>query len=247
MRINIVTLFPEMFLAVTESGITGRAVREHLLEVGLVNPRDFATDSHRSVDDRPYGGGPGMVMMTEPLGTAIRQAKETAPAGSRVIYLSPQGRRLDQPGLEELARCNGLVLVCGRYEGVDERILESEIDEEWSIGDYVLSGGELGAMVMIDGIARLQPGALGHEDSAALDSFSEGLLDYPHYTRPEEWQGRTVPPVLLSGDHAAIARWRQKQALGRTWLRRPDLLEILSLDEGQKKLLQEFIEEHETS
>lgn len=247
MKISVVSLFPEMFRAVTEYGITGRAVREGILDISLVNPRDLATDRHRNVDDRPYGGGPGMVMMVEPLRSAIEQARSQIPSPGRVIYLSPQGRRLDQAGLAELAGCSGLVMICGRYEGVDERVLQAEVDEEWSIGDYVLSGGELGAMVLIDGITRLLPGALGHQDSAALDSFSDGLLDYPHYTRPESWNGCDVPEVLLSGDHAAISRWRRKQALGRTWLRRPELLDPLGLDEEGKKLLQEFIQEHETS
>lgn len=245
MHIDVVTLFPEMLDAITAAGITGRAVDRGLLEVRHWNPRDYATDRHRTVDDRPYGGGPGMVMMVEPLRTAICKAREQAPAGSPVIHLSPQGRVLDQAGLRELADLPGLILVAGRYEGVDERLIEMEIDQEWSIGDYVLSGGELAAMVLIDGVTRLLPDALGHEDSADQDSFSDGLLDYPHYTRPETVEGRQVPDVLRSGDHQAIHRWRQKQALGRTWLRRPDLLESLALDEKQRRLLDEFIHEHE--
>lgn len=247
MQISIVSLFPEMFRAVTEHGITGRAVRQGTVRLQCVNPRDYATDTHRTVDDRPYGGGPGMVMQVEPLRTAIRAARAACPAGSRTAYLSPQGRPLDQRGLRELAQRDGLVLVCGRYEGVDERLLASEVEEEWSIGDYVLSGGELAAMVLVDGLTRLLPGVLGHADSAELDSFSDGLLDYPHFTRPEDIDGQRVPEVLLSGDHAAIARWRQKQSLGRTWLRRPDLLGRLVLTEEQKKLLEEFISERETT
>jgi tRNA (guanine37-N1)-methyltransferase len=185
-----------------------------------------------------------MVMMVEPLRAAIREARAQAPEGARVIHLSPQGRTLDQAGLHELSELPGLVLVASRYEGVDERLIAAEIDEEWSIGDYVLSGGELAAMVLIDGVTRLLPGALGHEDSAGQDSFSDGLLDYPHYTRPEQVDGESVPAILTSGDHQAIHRWRQKQALGRTWLRRPDLLEGLELDEVQQQLLDEFIHEH---
>ena len=245
MQIEVVTLFPEMFQAITEYGISSRALKNELLQLGFQNPRDYATDRHRTVDDRPYGGGPGMVMMVPPLREAIRSAREKAGSASRVIYLSPQGRKLDQAGLVELSNATGLVMVCGRYEGVDERLIRNEVDEEWSIGDYVLSGGELAAMVLIDGLIRLLPGALGHKDSAELDSFSEGLLDYPHYTRPETVEGEGVPEVLLSGDHAAIERWRQKQALGRTWLRRPELLDELELDQQQQSLLAEFIREHE--
>lgn len=244
MHIGVVTLFPEMLKAVSEVGITGRAVEQSIVSVHSYNPRDFSTDKHRTVDDRPYGGGPGMVMMVEPLRAAICEARAQAPDGARVIHLSPQGRTLDQAGLHELANLPGLVMVASRYEGVDERLIAAEIDEEWSIGDYVLSGGELAAMVLIDGLTRLLPGALGHEDSAVQDSFSDGLLDYPHYTRPEQVGGESVPEVLTSGDHQAIHRWRQKQALGRTWLRRPDLLEGLILDETQQQLLDEFIHEH---
>lgn len=244
MRIDVVTLFPEMFRILTDYGITGRAARQAVLELVTWNPRDYTRDRHRTVDDRPYGGGPGMVMMAGPLRDAIRDARSAAPA-SRVIYLSPQGRRLDQAGLVELAARPGLILVCGRYEGVDERLLAAEVDEEWSIGDYVLSGGELPAMVMIDGVTRLLPGALGHEQSAELDSFASGLLDYPQFTRPEEFEGEAVPDVLRSGDHRAIARWREKQALGRTWLRRPELLAGMQLTTEQEELLAEFIREHE--
>ncbi|VAX09977.1 tRNA (guanine(37)-N(1))-methyltransferase [hydrothermal vent metagenome] len=245
MNIEIVTLFPEMFRAITEYGISSRALKNALLQLGFQNPRDYATDRHRTVDDRPYGGGPGMVMQVPPLREAIKVAREKAGSGSRVIYLTPQGRKLDQAGLLDLSTREGIVMLCGRYEGVDERLIANEVDEEWSIGDYVLSGGELAAMVLIDGLIRLLPGALGHEDSAELDSFSDGLLDYPHYTRPETVDGEAVPEVLLSGDHAAIARWREKQALGRTWLRRPDLLEQQTLDPQQQNLLAEFVREHE--
>jgi len=246
MRFDVVTLFAPMFAPLAEQGITGRAVARGLLELACWNPRDYTRDRHRTVDDRPYGGGPGMVMLYEPLREAIRAARAAAAPATPVAYLSPQGRRLDQAGLAELAGRPGTILVCGRYEGVDERAVRAEVDEEWSIGDYVLSGGELAAMVIIDGVTRLLPGALGHEDSADQDSFVQGLLDYPHYTRPEEVAGMAVPPVLLSGDHAAIARWRLKQALGRTWLRRPDLLEGRALDAEQQGLLEEFIREHET-
>ena len=246
MRIEVVTLFPGMFRAITEYGISSRALKNDLLTLGFHNPRDYTRDRHRTVDDRPYGGGPGMVMMAPPLQAALGAARQAAGEGSRVIHLSPQGRRLDQAGLRELAGRSALIMLCGRYEGVDERLIRREVDEEWSLGDYVLSGGELAAMVIIDGLIRLLPGALGHEDSAEQDSFSAGLLDYPHYTRPEVVDGEPVPGVLLSGDHAAIARWRRKQALGRTWLRRPDLLRKLELDREQQDLLAEFIREHET-
>lgn len=242
-RIDVVTLFPELVRAVVGSGVTGRAADAGLLELVTWNPRDFAPDRHRTVDDRPYGGGPGMVMMYAPLRDAIRAARDAAPQGARVAYLSPQGRRLDQAGVEELASRTGLILVAGRYEGIDERLVETEIDEEWSLGDFVLSGGELAAMAIVDAVTRLIPGALGDADSAEQDSFVDGLLDCPHYTRPEVADGRTVPAVLLSGDHAAIARWRRKQALGRTWRRRPDLFERVALDEEQRRLLEEYIAE----
>lgn len=243
MNIAVVTLFPEMFGVLRGGGITGRALDSGLLRLETLNPRDYTLDPHRTVDDRPYGGGPGMVMMVEPLRDAIRAARKCAPTG-RVVYLSPQGRRLDQAGVGEFAAQPGLVLVCGRYEGVDERLLATEIDEEWSVGDYVLSGGELAAMVMIDALTRLLPGALGHQDSAAEDSFSAGLLDCPHYTRPDVVDGLAVPEVLMSGNHEAIRRWRLKQALGRTWLRRADLLDTVHLDEEQRELLDEFVSEH---
>jgi len=245
MRFDVVTLFPPMFEAVSDYGITGRALERGIAEVGLWNPRDYTHDRHRTVDDRPYGGGPGMLMKVQPLRDAIHDARNAHPGNSHVVYLSPQGRPLDQQGVQELARHEHLVLIAGRYEGVDERLIETEVDEEWSIGDYVLSGGELAAMVVIDAVTRLLPGALGHEDSAQQDSFSDGLLDCPHYTRPEQFENMPVPGVLMSGDHAAIARWRRKQALGRTWLRRPELLERIELDEQAQQLLQEFIQEYE--
>lgn len=244
MRIDVVTLFPEMVRTVAEYGVTGRAVQRGLLRIETWNPRDYTHDRHRTVDDRPYGGGPGMVMRYEPLRDVIRAVRREVP-GHCVAYLSPQGRRLDQTRLRTLATMPGFVLVAGRYEGIDERLLVSEIDEEWSIGDYVLSGGELGAMVVIDAVARLQPGALGDEDSAEQDSFSTGLLDCPHYTRPESIDGMTVPAVLLGGNHADIERWRLKQALGRTWRRRPDLLEWVELSQQQRALLEEFIQEQD--
>lgn len=244
MRLDVVTLFPELVGAVAAHGIPGRAAERGLLELVTWNPRDFATDKHRTVDDRPYGGGPGMVMKVEPLRAAIRSARNAHEAPARVVYLSPQGRVLDQAAVRRFAEQPRLVLVCGRYEGIDERLIETEIDEEWSIGDYVLSGGELPAMVLIDAVARLLPGALGHEDSAAQDSFSDGLLDCPHYTRPERIEGRGVPEVLLSGNHAAIERWRRKQSLGRTWLKRPDLLAGYTLDAASEALLNEYIQEY---
>lgn len=246
MRIDVVTLFPEMVDTLLGFGVTGRAVKRGLLQVQRWNPRDYTTDRHRTVDDRPFGGGPGMVMKVEPLRAAIHAARDAAGGTSRVIYLSPQGRRLDQQAVQRLKGCDALMLVAGRYEGVDERVIEAEVDEELSIGDYVVSGGELPALVLIDALARLIPGALNDADSAAEDSFMNGLLDYPHYTRPESLDDRQVPEVLLSGDHAAIRRWRRKQALGRTWLRRPDLLERLELQADDKALLDEFIREHES-
>ncbi|MBW2939541.1 tRNA (guanosine(37)-N1)-methyltransferase TrmD [Zhongshania aquimaris] len=243
MDISVVSLFPEMFAAVSDYGVTGRAVQKGLLNISCCNPRDYTTDRHQTVDDRPYGGGPGMVMMTAPLEQAIHAAKAKVALGATVIYLSPQGRQLDQQGLLELAQRPSLVLLAGRYEGVDERLIEAEVDEEWSIGDYVLSGGELAAMVMIDGLSRLLPGVLGHHLSAEQDSFADGLLDCPHYTRPEHYRDRAVPDVLLSGNHEAIRRWRLKQSLGRTWLRRRDLLQKVELSSEQNTLLAEFIRE----
>ncbi|MGH8415169.1 MAG: tRNA (guanosine(37)-N1)-methyltransferase TrmD [Gammaproteobacteria bacterium] len=243
MRVEVVTLFPEMVDALLQFGVTGRAAQRGLLKVKSWNPRDYTTDKHRTVDDRPFGGGPGMVMKVEPLRAAIHAAREAAGQKAPVMYLSPQGKRFDQQDARRLAAMDALVLVAGRYEGVDERVIETEVDEELSIGDYVLSGGELPALVVIDALARLLPGALGDEDSAAQDSFMNGLLDYPHYTRPEDIDGKRVPEVLMSGDHAAIRRWRRKQALGRSWLRRPELLEKLELSAGERELLNEFIRE----
>lgn len=247
MRIDVLTLFPAMFEALTDYGVSGRAVERQLLQLKFWNPRDFATDRHRTVDDRPYGGGPGMVMQYQPLHDALASARGDSSTAARVIYLSPQGRRLDQGYASELARSERLILIAGRYEGIDERFLQQHVDEEISIGDYVLSGGELPAMVLIDALTRLLPGALGHEDSAQQDSFSAGLLDHPHFTRPEVIGEQAVPAVLLSGDHAAIERWRLKQALGRTWLRRPELLTSMDLTLEQEKLLQEFIEEYDSA
>lgn len=245
MRIDVISLFPHMFDALTQDGITGRAIERDLLQLAVTNPRDFTTDRHQTVDDRPYGGGPGMVMMLPPLRDAINATREIQKnldnGESKVIYMSPQGRRLDQRLATELSQVPNLILVAGRYEGIDERLIESQIDEEISIGDYVLSGGELAAMVVIDAVTRLLPDALGHADSALQDSFVDGLLDYPHYTRPQEVDEMAVPAVLRSGNHQLIARWRQQQALGRTWLRRPDLLEDVELSKEQQQLLDAFI------
>ncbi len=244
MRIDVVTLFPEMIRERSGYGIQGRAIAQGVLELETWNPRDFTTDRHRNVDDRPYGGGPGMVMQVQPLRAAIRAARAAGPAAT-VIYLSPQGVRFDQARARELARRERLILVAGRYEGIDERLIELEVDEELSVGDYVLSGGELPALLVMDALTRLLPGALGAADSAQQDSFMDGLLDYPHYTRPEQVDDRRVPEVLLGGNHAAIRRWRHKQALGRTWLRRPDLLKAVRLNDEQQRLLDEFINEYE--
>jgi tRNA (guanine37-N1)-methyltransferase len=241
MQIGVITLFPEMLTAITDHGVTGRAVKQELLTIQSWNPRDYTEDKHRTVDDRPYGGGPGMVMKIEPLRRAISAAKATLGESASVIYLSPQGRQLNQAGVEELAGRDKLIFIAGRYEGIDERLIETDIDEEWSIGDYVLSGGELAAMVMIDTVVRQLPGVLGHEQSASEDSFATGLLDCPHYTRPEDFEGRPVPPVLLSGDHEAIRRWRLQQSLGRTWLRRRDLIESRALSAEEQELLTGFI------
>ncbi|EGT3627327.1 tRNA (guanosine(37)-N1)-methyltransferase TrmD [Shewanella sp. NKUCC05_KAH] len=242
MWLGVITLFPEMFRAVTDFGVTGRAVKNGLLELHMWNPRDFTHDRHNTVDDRPYGGGPGMLMMVQPLRDAIHAAKAAAGEGAKVIYLSPQGRKLDQQGVTELAQSSRLILVCGRYEGIDERIIQTEVDEEWSIGDYVLSGGELPAMTLIDSVSRLVPGVLGKQASAEQDSFSDGLLDCPHYTRPESLDGLDVPAVLLSGNHEQIRLWRLQQSLGRTLLRRPELLQNLALTDEQTTLLAQFVE-----
>lgn len=246
MWFGIVSLFPEMF-KILELGITGRAIKEKLLTIECWNPRDFATDKHKSVDDKPYGGGPGMVMMAGPLSAAIHAAKDKArtlanqqTSKPKVIYLSPQGKPFDQAAASEFATKESLILVAGRYEGIDGRIIDHEIDEEWSIGDFILSGGELAAMVMIDAITRLLPGAVGDESSVALDSLTTGLLKYPQYTRPEDHAGLLVPPVLLSGNHKHINEWRLKQSLGQTWLKRPDLLAKKELTSEEIKLLNQF-------
>ena len=250
MKVALVTLFPEMFAALTEYGISGRAIKQGLLDVALFNPRSYTSDRHQTVDHRPYGGGPGMVMMIDPLREAIADAKDwiasnsesaTESTAATVVYLSPQGRVLDQQGVKTLVAHQNLILVTGRYEGIDERLIQLEVDEEWSIGDYVLSGGELPAMVMLDTMIRQLPGALGHEDSADQDSFAEGLLDCPHYTRPEQYEDLMVPEVLLSGNHEKIRQWRLEQSLQRTWQRRPDLLKSLKLSEEQQTILDTLV------
>jgi len=245
MRVDVVTLFPEMVETLLHFGVTGRAAERGLLEVATWNPRDDANDRHRTVDDRPYGGGPGMVMKVQPLRNTLRRARLAVRPAGKTLYLTPQGRPLTQDDARQLAGEPRLILLAGRYEGIDERLIEAEVDEEWSIGDYVLSGGELAALVIIDVVARLLPGALNDHESAEQDSFMEGFLDCPHYTRPEQIDGRCVPPVLLSGDHAAIARWRRRESLGRTWLRRPELLAQRQLAADDQLLLIEFIEEHQ--
>jgi tRNA (guanine37-N1)-methyltransferase len=243
MHIALVSLFPEMFAAVSEHGVVGRAIRQGQVSLSHCNPRDYTVDTHRTVDDRPYGGGPGMLMKIDPLQQAIVAAREAAGTQARVIYLSPQGQPFHHGKALELAELEGLVLVAGRYEGVDERLIEAEVDEELSIGDYVLSGGELAAMVVIDAVTRQLPGVLGHESSAVEDSFVDGLLDCPHYTRPEVYEGKGVPEVLLSGNHEAIRRWRLKQALGRTYERRPELLQDRLMRAEEETLLAEYIRE----
>ncbi|TLU66901.1 tRNA (guanosine(37)-N1)-methyltransferase TrmD [Thalassotalea litorea] len=245
-RLEVISLFPEMFHAITEFGVTGRAIRNGLIEFHTRNPRDFAHDKHSTVDDRPYGGGPGMLMMVQPLRDAIHAAREAAGGEAHVIYMSPQGRKLDQAGVRELSQYKNIVLIAGRYEGIDERLIESEIDEEWSIGDYVLSGGEIPAMTVIDALARFVPGVLGHNQSAEQDSFSDGLLDCPHYTRPEVLDDKSVPKVLLSGDHERIRKWRLEQSLERTWTRRPELLTDLALTDEQEKMLRDIKAKHQS-
>jgi tRNA (guanine37-N1)-methyltransferase len=247
MRIEVISIFPEMFAAVSGFGITSRAVKQGLLQLHCHQLRDFTDDRHQTVDDRPFGGGPGMVMKIKPLEGALAAAKAAAGDAAKVIYLSPQGRRLDQAAVRELANEDALILIAGRYEGIDERFIEAHVDEEWSIGDYVLSGGELPAMVLIDAVTRLLPGALGHADSAEEDSFSDGLLDCPHYTRPEVYADKRVPEVLLNGNHEHIRRWRLQQSLGRTWERRADLLDSRSLSGEEKKLLEEYIRQRDDS
>jgi len=253
LRVGVISLFPQMFQALREGGITARALQRELVSVQCWDPRDYTLDRHRRVDDRPYGGGPGMVMQIEPLLAAVAAARSVLLARDDVdsdavhtVYLTPQGRRFDQGTAQRLAAKERLLLVCGRYEGIDERFIETCVDEEVSVGDFVVSGGELPAMLVIDALTRLLPQALGCESSAAQDSFSEDLLDFPHYTRPEEFADRPVPAVLLSGDHEAIRRWRLKQSLGRTQLRRPDLLHKQVLDSEQKELLDEFLRERKT-
>ncbi len=243
MHISVVSLFPEMVSTIAEYGVVGRARQRELVVFRTENPRDFADDVHRTVDDRPYGGGPGMVMKFEPLAKAVTAARAASPEGSPVVCLSPQGRVFDQAEAQRLAALPGMVLLAGRYEGIDERLIEAHVDAELSLGDFVLSGGEIAAMAVVDAVVRLLPGVLGDDESAAQDSFMEGLLDCPHYTRPELVDGRSVPEVLLSGDHARIARWRLKQSLGRSYLRRPDLLDKLELNDEQRELLDEFLKE----
>ncbi|NQZ29827.1 MAG: tRNA (guanosine(37)-N1)-methyltransferase TrmD [Oceanospirillaceae bacterium] len=247
MWFGVISLFPEMFEAISRFGVTGRAVKNGLIHISCLNPRDFTSDKHRTVDDRPFGGGPGMLMKVQPLKDAIHSAKQLCPGEAKVIYLSPQGRKLDHQLVVELRSYQNIILVAGRYEGIDERLIESDIDMEISLGDFVLSGGELPTMTVIDAVSRLVPGVLGHVDSALEDSFAEGLLDCPHYTRPEIFDDRKVPEVLLCGDHAKIKRWRLKQQLGRTFERRPDLLEALDLNKQQQQLLEEYICETEKS
>ena len=242
MRIDVITLFPEMVSAIQEYGVVGRALRSQQVELGLINPRDFSQDTNQRIDDRPYGGGPGMVMQYEPVARALDSVvmPEVKPT---VIYLSPQGKQLDQAAIRDLSLKQHLVVLCGRYEGIDERLIEARVDEEWSLGDYVISGGELAAMVLIDAMLRTMPGVLGDKQSAEQDSFEQGLLDCPHYTRPEDIAGQSVPEVLVSGDHEKIAAWRLKQMLGRTYVRRPDMIEKLALTEYQQQLLDEFLAE----
>ena len=252
MNITLVSLFPELIHQAASFGVLGRAIKQQQLTLSCFNPRDYAEDKHRTVDDRPYGGGPGMLMKVEPLYKAIMAAKESSSSNAKVVYMSPQGQRLNQQLLvNEAAAANDLILIAGRYEGIDERIIESLVDEEWSIGDYVISGGEFAALVVVDAVTRLIPGVLGDDDSALQDSFMQGLLDYPHFTRPEKVNNQSVPEILLSGNHKAIKRWRLKQALGRTWSRRPDLIDAIkedasNWDEEKENLLAEYITEFGT-
>ncbi|NOR71142.1 MAG: tRNA (guanosine(37)-N1)-methyltransferase TrmD [Methylomarinum sp.] len=247
MHFDIVTLFPEMILGGAGYGVTGTAIERGVVGLSVWNPRDYTLDKHRTVDDRPYGGGPGMVMKCQPLCDAVNAAKQNKNTESKVVYLSPQGKQITQDLLIEASQLSQLILVAGRYEGIDERFINTVCDEEWSLGDYVISGGELAALVVIDAITRLVPGVLGDENSAKQDSYMDGLLDYPHYTRPEQDELGAVPNVLLSGNHKAISRWRMKQALGRTSLRRPDLLEVKKLSAEQDALLEEFRNEVQES
>lgn len=238
-QFSAITLFPEMFSSVTEYGVVGRAVKAGLIKISCINPRNFTEDRHRTVDDRPYGGGPGMLMKVEPLERSILSIKEKH-EDAKVIYLSPQGRTLNHQLVKELTKESHLVLLSGRYEGVDQRLIDQQVDIEISIGDFVLSGGELAAMTVIDSVTRMLPSALGHNDSAEEDSFEDGLLDHPHYTRPELYNDVNVPSILLGGDHQAIKTWRLKQRLGNTWLKRPDLLEKKNLSDSEQKLLEDF-------
>ena len=241
MRFDVVTLFPEMILGGSSYGVTGKAIEQNVVGLSVWNPRDYTHDKHRTVDDRPYGGGPGMLMKYQSLCDAVNEAKRNFVCkDTRVIYLSPQGKQITQGLLIEASEASQLILVAGRYEGVDERFINSVCDEEWSLGDYVISGGELAALVVIDAVTRLIPGVLGDADSAKQDSYMDGLLDCPHYTRPEQGELGDVPGVLLSGNHQAINRWRMKQAIGRTAIRRPDLLQIKELNTEQEALLEEF-------
>ncbi|MDA0680950.1 MAG: tRNA (guanosine(37)-N1)-methyltransferase TrmD [Proteobacteria bacterium] len=245
MHMQVVTIFPDMVNTVVEYGVVGRAVERGILTLQYQDPRRYTTDVHRTVDDRPYGGGPGMVMKYEPAAAAIRAARASMPPGSPVVCLSPQGAVFDQAVAKRYAELPGIIFLSGRYEGIDERLIESEVDDELSLGDFVLSGGEIAAMAVIDAVVRLLPGVLGDESSAAQDSFMSGLLDCPHFTRPEEVEGKRVPDILLSGDHAKIERWRCRQALGRSYLRRPDLVRKLNLNVEQKQLLDEFLREND--
>jgi tRNA (guanine37-N1)-methyltransferase len=246
MEISIISLFPEMIRDASAYGVAGRALERGLASMECTTPRDFTTDAYQTVDDRPYGGGPGMVLKVEPMVAAIATAREKLPAGSRVVFLSPQGRVFDQNIAREMAALPGLVLVAGRYEGFDERLIEACADDELSLGDYVISGGEMAALVVMDAVLRLLPGVLGDAASAEQDSFMDGLLDYPHYTRPEIAAGLQVPQVLLEGNHELIRQWRLKEALGRTWSRRPDLLEQRQLTDEEDRLLKEYIAAHES-
>lgn len=241
MNIQVITLFPEMFTALNSS-IPGRAQKQNLIQLSYLNPRDFTTDKHKTVDDKPFGGGPGMVMKFQPLQAAIQAAKQCHPGP--ISFLSPQGVCFDQAAAQRLSQRKSLILLAGRYEGIDQRLIDKEVDEEWSVGDFILSGGELAAMCLIDAVTRLLEGSLGHPESACQDSFSQSLLDYPHYTRPAQIDNLATPPILLSGNHEAICRWRLKQALGHTWQRRPDLLKKRILNEQEQVLLAEFIREH---
>jgi tRNA (guanine37-N1)-methyltransferase len=240
MRFDVISLFPDMVTAAASIGVTGKAIERGIVSLAVWNPRDYTHDKHKTVDDRPYGGGPGMVMKYQPLHDAVMAAKQAAYSRSKVVYLSPQGQPITQALLAQIPQDSQLILIAGRYEGIDERFVELDCDEEWSIGDYVISGGELAALIVIDAVTRLLPDVLGDEQSAVQDSHTDGLLDCPHFTRPESIAGRTVPEVLLSGNHADISRWRMKQALGRTWQRRPDLLEKKQLNVEQERLLEQF-------